>query len=89
MFATSPAFPTQQKQVLDCRAPNAEKLSPRKVKSLLLVSEPIQVEVRDLVHLESTVVLAIGAHGGGNVSCLQVISGHPLIIPAVMDSVSR
>lgn len=87
--ATSPTVPAQQKQFPDCRTPNAEKLSPRKVKSLLLVSEPIQLGVGDTIHLESRVVLAIGVNGGGKVSCLQVISGHPLIISSVMDSVSR
>ena len=87
-MATSSAFAGQQKQVLDCRTPSAEKLSPRSVKSLLLVSEPIDLSP-DLIHLEDTVVLAIGVDSGGKVSCLQFISGYPLIIPSVMDSVSR
>jgi outer membrane biosynthesis protein TonB len=89
-LATAPAIAGQQKQVPDCCPPNAEKLSPRQVKSMLLKTEPIQPPaLGNQVHIESTVVLAIAVDAGGKVACLQYIAGHPLILQSAIDSVRR
>lgn len=55
------AFATQQKQVPDCCNPDTAKLSPRRVKAMVLKMEPIQPPGR-AAHIDSTVA---SAHEGG------------------------
>jgi hypothetical protein len=60
------------------------------VKSLLLATESIQpLPLGHFVHIETTAVLAIRVDDAGNVLCVQAISGHPLIISSVVESVSH
>jgi hypothetical protein len=74
----------------DCSAPNSQKLSQQKVKSLLLAMESIQPPaLGHFVHIETTAVLGIRVDDAGNVPCIQAISGHPLIISSVVDSVAH
>jgi hypothetical protein len=89
-LTTAPAMADQQKQVPDCWTPNTEKLSPRQLKSLLLKTEPIQpLALGNRVHIDSTMVLAIGVDRGGRVTCLEYISGHPLILQSAINSIKR
>jgi outer membrane biosynthesis protein TonB len=84
------AFAAQEKQVPDCCNSSTVKLSARRVKSLLRTTEPIQPPCcADQLRLNGTVVLAIAVDDKGKVTCVQRITGHPLIIGAVMESVSR
>jgi outer membrane biosynthesis protein TonB len=90
VLTTAPAIASQQKQVPDCWTPNTEKLSPQRVKSMLLKTEPIQpLALGNKVHIDSTVVLAIGVDRDGKVTCLEYISGHSLILQSTIDSVKR
>ena len=43
----------------------------------------------DMLHIGGTVVLAISVDSQGNVSCVRVVSGDPLIIGVTLDSVRQ
>jgi outer membrane biosynthesis protein TonB len=74
----------------DCCTPDTEKLSPQQVKSLLQKTEPIQSPpFANQLRLSGTVVLAIAVDASGNVTCIHRVTGHPLIIGSVIESVSR
>jgi outer membrane biosynthesis protein TonB len=79
-----------QKQVPDCCTASTEKLSPQQVKSMVRKTEPIQPPCcADQLRLNGTAVLAVAVDDKGKVTCVQSITGHPLIIGAVIESVSR
>jgi outer membrane biosynthesis protein TonB len=80
----------QEKRGPDCCSANTTKLSPRQLKSLLWKTEMIQPPpLANQLRLSGTVVLAIAVDARGIVTCLQRVTGHPLIIGSVIDSVSR
>jgi Gram-negative bacterial TonB protein C-terminal len=79
---------SQQKQVPNCCTSKTEKLSPRQVKSRVLKTEPMQLGGR--VHIiDNIVVLAVEVDDVGKVACLNVISGHPMLVGSALDSVKR
>jgi outer membrane biosynthesis protein TonB len=79
-----------QNQVLPCCEPESERLSQRQVKDLVKNTEPIHAPCcADVLHINGTVVLAISVDQKGDVACLQMVSGHPLIIGVAIDSVKR
>jgi TonB family protein len=80
----------EQKQVLNCCQPESEKLSQSRVKALVKQTEPIHAPCcADMLHISGTVVLAISVDPRGTVACVQVVSGHPLIIGVAIDSVRQ
>lgn len=81
---------SQEDRVPDCCGPNTAKLSPQQLKSLVRKTEPIQPPpLANQLRLNGAVVLAIAVDARGIVTCVQRVTGHPLIIGAVTDSVSR
>jgi outer membrane biosynthesis protein TonB len=42
-----------------------------------------------MLHINGTIVLEISVGSDGRVNCVQVVSGHPLIIGVAIDSVRR
>ncbi len=78
-----------QKLAPGCCGSGVERLSPRQVKALLRKTEPIEPPRGDMVRLEGTVVLATEVDTDGRVTCIQMISGHPLIIQSAIDSVRQ
>jgi TonB family protein len=42
-----------------------------------------------MLHIGGTVVLAISVDPRGDVTCVQVVSGHPLIVEVAIDSVRQ
>jgi hypothetical protein len=90
VLSGTPTLAAQKGEPLDCFAPNSQKLSQQKVKSLLVTTESIQPPaLGHTVHIETTAVLAIRVDDAGTVTCAKAISGHPLIISSVIESVSH
>jgi hypothetical protein len=89
-FALTTSFAlSQENPVPNCGGPNTEKLSPRQLKSLLRRTESIRSSpLANQQQLRGTMVLSIWVDASGTVACIQA-DGHPLILPAVIDSVSR
>lgn len=80
------ALAARQGRVPDCRTSSTEKLSPGRLKSMVLKTEPITI--LDRVHIiDDVVVIAIAVDALGKVTCLQVISGPPIIVGSTIDSV--
>jgi TonB family protein len=79
-----------QGQVPACCGLESEKLSQRQVKALVEKTKPIQAPCcADMLHINGTVVLTISVDPKGDVSCVQVVSGHPLIVGVAVDSVRQ
>lgn len=80
----------EPEQVSGCCEPESEKLTQSQVKALVKKTEPIQAPCcADMLQISGTVVLAISVDLQGNVVCIQMVSGHSLIIGVAIDSVRR
>jgi Gram-negative bacterial TonB protein C-terminal len=80
----------QQELAPNCCEPEGERLSSHQLKALLQKSEPIYLPgTVDKLHIKGTVVMAVAVDDQGEISCVQIISGHPLIIGTTIDSVRR
>ena len=79
----------EQKQVPTCCEPESAKLSQAQAKALVKKTEPINPPGADMLHINGTIVLEISVDPGGDVTCVQMVSGHPLMIGAAIDSVRR
>jgi outer membrane biosynthesis protein TonB len=80
----------EQKQVPTCCEPESEKLSRPQVKALVKKAEPIHAPCcADMLHTNGTVVLVISVDPQGNVVCVQMVSGHPLIVGVAIDSIRQ
>lgn len=80
----------EQQRVPACCQPDSERLSQQQVKSLVKKTEPINAPCcADMLHISGTVVLAISVDAEGNVTCVQMVSGHPLIIGVAIESVRQ
>jgi Gram-negative bacterial TonB protein C-terminal len=78
------------RKVATCCELGSEKLSPEQAKALVKKTAPIHAPCcADMLHISGTVVLAISVDMKGNVTCVQVVSGHPLIVGVAIDSVRR
>jgi TonB family protein len=42
-----------------------------------------------MLHISGTVVVAISVDPNGTVTCVQVVSGHPLIVGVTIDSIRK
>jgi len=81
---------SEEKQVPSCCESESEKLSQSQVKALVKKTEPIHPPCcADMLHMSGAVVFAISVDPQGNVACVQMVSGHALIIGAVIDSVRQ
>jgi Gram-negative bacterial TonB protein C-terminal len=92
VFALAPLLlmATEKKLVRNCCTSDAERVSPKQVNALLDKTEPIQTPCcAHGLHLEGTIVLTIAVDANGEVACVTVVSGHPLIIGSAIDSVRR
>jgi len=74
----------------NCCESESEKLLSHEVKALLQRAEPIYLPgTVDKLRIKGTVVMALAVDGKGEVICVQIISGHPLIIGRTIESVRR
>ena len=92
VFALAPLLliATEKKPIRNCCTSDAERVSPNQVNALLDKTEPSQTPCCGHgLHLEGTIVLAIAVDANGEVACVTVVSGHPLIIGSAIDSVRR
>ena len=92
LFALGPVLLTaqKQKQVPSCCEPESAKLSQAQTKTLVKKTEPINAPCcADMLYINGTIVLEISVDPGGDVTCVQMVSGHPLIIGVAIDSVRR
>jgi len=79
---------TEKKSIPNCCTSSAEKLSPKQVNTLLEKTEPIKgLCLGHNLHMKGAIVLAIVVDANGEVTCVTVVSGHPLIVGAAIDSV--
>jgi outer membrane biosynthesis protein TonB len=79
-----------QQHVPSCCESESEKLSQPQVKALVKKTEPIHPPCcADMLHISGTVVLAISVDPQGNVTCVKLVSGDPLIIGVAIDSVRQ
>jgi outer membrane biosynthesis protein TonB len=80
----------EQQQVPNCCESESIKLSQSQIKTLVKKTEPIHVPCcADTLHINGVVVLAISVDPQGNVTCAKMVSGDPLIIGVVIDSVKQ
>ena len=80
----------EQKHVPTCCEPESAKLSQAQTKALVKKTEPINPPCcADMLHINGTIVLEISVDPGGDVTCVQMVSGHPLIIGVAIDSLKR
>jgi hypothetical protein len=80
----------QQELAPNCCESESEKLSSHQMKALLLKTELIYLPgTVDKLHIKGTVVMALAVDERGEVNCVQIISGHPLIIGTTIDSVKQ
>ena len=92
VFALAPSLlmAAEKKSAPNCCTSDAERVSPKQVNVLLDKTEPIQVPCCGHgLHIEGTIVLAIAVDADGEVTCVTMVSGHPLIIGSAIDSVRR
>jgi outer membrane biosynthesis protein TonB len=88
--ASIPLTANQQNHVPSCCEPESERLSQKQVKALLEKAEPIQAPCcADMLHISGTVVVLISVDPKGSVICVQMVSGHLLIIGVTIDSVRK
>jgi outer membrane biosynthesis protein TonB len=78
----------QQKPVVPCREPDVRKLSATRVKSFLDKTERIQAPCcAHMLHIRGKITLTISVDSDGAVTCVALVSGHPLIVSHAIDSV--
>jgi hypothetical protein len=66
---------------IGCSQPGAARLSSPKLKSLLLKTEPLQVPgTVDTFHIRGTLVFGLAIGTSGEVTCVELVSGHPVMI---------
>lgn len=81
---------SEQQRVPACCQPDSERLSQQQVKSLVKKAEPINAPCcADMLRISGTVVLVISVDAEGNVTCVQMVSGHPLITGVAIDSLRQ
>jgi outer membrane biosynthesis protein TonB len=81
---------TQEKQKADCCDSSTVRLPPSGVKGLLQKIEPIRPPCcAHVLNVQGIAVLEIALDSKGNVTCGRVVSGHPIMISSILDSVSR
>ena len=87
-LAATPA--SQQKPVTRCCTSDVDRLSQKKLKSLLDKTEPIHPPCcAERLHIKGSMVLSIAVGTDGEVTCVEYVSGHPLIIGVTIDSVRQ
>jgi hypothetical protein len=80
----------QQELAPKCCESDSEQLSSHQLKGLLQKTEPVHLPgTVDKPHIKGTVVMALAVDDKGEVNCVQIVSGHPLIIGTTIDSVRR
>ena len=81
---------TEKKPTPNCCTSGTERLSSKQVNTLLDKTEPIQGPcLGHNLHIMGTIVLAIAVDANGEIACVTMVSGHPLIIGTAIDSVRR
>lgn len=89
-LASALLMANQRKLVPHCCTSDDERLSPQQVRVLLQKTEPIHAPCcADMLHISGTIVLAISVDANGEVTCVEMVSGHPLIIGGAIDSVRQ
>jgi outer membrane biosynthesis protein TonB len=74
----------------NCCTSDDQRVSQKQVNVLLDKTEPIQTPCCGQgLHIEGTIVLAIRVDSNGEVTCVKVVSGHPLVIGSTIDSIRR
>lgn len=80
----------EQKQVPACCEAESARLSQAQIKALVKKTEPIRAPCcADMLHINGTIVLGISTDSAGDVSCVRMVSGAPLIIGVAIDSVRQ
>jgi len=73
-----------------CCVSDANGLSSKPFKALLVKTEPIQSPCcAKMLHIKGTLVLSIAVGTDGEVTCVTYVSGHPLLIGVALDSVKH
>ena len=71
----------------DCKQTGAVHLSPAQVKEHIVSMKTILCRMCDMARLDEVLRLSIGTDRNGNVACIGVLSGHPILIAPAIDSV--
>jgi len=80
----------QQESAPSCCGSESEKLSSHQMKALLQKTEPIYLPgTVNRLHIKGAVVMVVGVDDKGEVDCVRIVSGHPLILGTTIDSVKR
>lgn len=89
LFALGAVLLTAQEQSPTCCEPESAKLSQAETKALVKETEPINPPRADRLHINGTIVLEISVDPAGDVTCVQMVSGHALMIGVAIDSVRQ
>jgi hypothetical protein len=74
--------------VVGCSQPGAARRSSPKLKSLLLKTDPLQVPgTVDAFRVRGTLVFGLAIGTSGEVTRVESVSGHPVMISAAMQSI--
>ncbi len=89
-LTSAPVLANPQVPAAHCCTSDSERLSPKKVKALLDKTEPIQVPCcAEMLHLKGTMVLSLAVGTDGGVTCVEIVSGNPLLFGVAIDSVRQ
>ena len=74
----------------DCCPPRDVRLSAGQMKARLRHTVPVQPPAlgKD-VRIKGVVVFVVGIDAHGNLLCIRLVSGHPLLVTAAIDSVKQ
>jgi hypothetical protein len=80
--------PQDRTPVDNCWQPGAVQLSAAQTKARLRHTEPITPPGLSLgARINAVLVFKVGADKDGNVTCIQAVSGHPLLVPGALQSI--
>lgn len=81
-------MPNEQQPVPACCQNDSQGLSQQQLTALVKKTEPIKVPCcANMLHISGTVILTVSVDTDGSVTCVQLVSGHPLIIGVGIASV--
>jgi hypothetical protein len=88
LLASTLGFGKQSLPHDPCSLGNVQEFSLHRMKSMLRKTEPISVSCCGHgLHINGLVIVSVTVDTGGEVACVRVVSGHPLLYGTVIDSV--
>jgi len=85
-----PGFCNQAAETTKCSSLGSEELSSRELRLRLLHTAPLDPPCcAEKANLKGTIILQVTVSENGDISCVDQISGHPIIVTSAIHSVSK